>query len=423
MSNYSNNHIEPGFKITKKKIFVLVLLLALILISIPTAIWITLISLPKDNSAEFVLLYDGADPDFGIIDYSGIEYFIDGTSYFTDSSGIISFAVNDNEEHIFQIIFGGILYEKVFNTSISEDVLLATKSIDSIVLWDEIFMPALDGAYSEAFDLCYWDGSQWIIIETLFTDATGMIQFNNLVMGLYTLSETGDMDTLLTFVVDQPMTIYTENIIALPDKTTLDIDYLNTVFGTEYPVDLSTVTYALQLYSTVQEAWITIPEELYVALVIDEILGLIVFYEYFELSSNLIRITIGNAWNVDYQFLPNELLEIDLTAKSLEASFTWSSDGAIADGETVSLYFFDGIGWILVDTYITNVEGKVILTECLPMGEYKFEDNIPFFITADDVVKTVTYTVESILGERTELPHLDFICRKWNSSYFLFYVN
>lgn len=420
MSNCSNNHIKSKFKITKKKVLVILLLFTFICASVPTILLLKKIFFPKDNSTEFILLYDGADPDFSTIDYSGIEYFVDGTAYYTDSSGIISIVMNDNEEHIFQIIWHGVLYEKIFNTSISEEVLLATKSIDALVLWNEIFVPALNNLYSD-FDLYYWNGISWIIIQTAFTDVTGMIAFSSLVHGLYALSEAGDNETLLTFELDQLTIIYTENILAEPDTIIIDIDYLNTFLGTDYPIDLTTIAYALEIYSTTQKDWITVPESLYVALVIDEASGMIVFYEYTEESSNKIRIVIGNAWNVNYEFSATDtLIEIDLVAKSLDASYTWSSDGSVADGETVTLYYWNGIGWINVGSYITNVEGKVIITEMLPIGQYMFDSNPVFEITADDILKTVAYTVESILGERTVL-HLDFIVGV-KSKFFLFYV-
>jgi len=381
-----------------KKISALLILIGIILASIPTIYWLKMVLSPKDPSAEFVLLYDNADVDFGTtIDYSMIEYFIDNQSYFTDASGIISFEFNDRVDHIFQITWQGVLYERIFNTSISEEVLLATKSIDSLVLWSEIDLPAIDSGYLEAFDLLFFNSSEWIIIETVFTDATGMISISALIHGLYALSETGDMETLFTFEIDQSQIVYTENIFTEPDKTILSISYLNTFMGMDYPLDLTTVDYTLQLWSSSSSVWIDIPISLYTALVIDEINGLISFYELFN-ASNPYRIVINNSWDVNYEFRADDVVEIDLVAKSLEASFTWSDD-SIAENETVSLYFNDGIGWILVGDYVTNALGKVVITEILPIGEYRIDSNTPFFITVDDVVKIVAYTIESIFRE------------------------
>ncbi|KKL10466.1 hypothetical protein LCGC14_2555540 [marine sediment metagenome] len=65
-------------------------------------------------------------------------------------------------------------------------------------------------------------------------------------MGLYALSESGDMTTSITFTVEQDTIIYTDDILVAPDKTVIDIDYLDTIFG-DMPVDLSDINYTLQI--------------------------------------------------------------------------------------------------------------------------------------------------------------------------------
>ncbi|KKL45480.1 hypothetical protein LCGC14_2355230, partial [marine sediment metagenome] len=62
----------------------------------------------KDTSMEVVLNYAGLDIDFGTIDYSGISYFIDSVEYFTDASGIIQHVFNNEDDHIFTLLWHGV---------------------------------------------------------------------------------------------------------------------------------------------------------------------------------------------------------------------------------------------------------------------------------------------------------------------------
>jgi len=148
--------------------------------------------------------------------------------------------INNYDEHTLTILFGGVLYEYVFNSSISEVVTLATKSISALVMWDEIFIPA----ENTLVGLLYFDGTSWILIEQATTDLSGQVLFNNLVMGEYMLCEAGDTIGV-SFIIDQPTITYTTDMNIVPDKTIIDIDYLQSILGDNHPVDLSTISYEI----------------------------------------------------------------------------------------------------------------------------------------------------------------------------------
>lgn len=137
----------------KKLLGVLILFSVIIIASVPMILLLNKFFPQSDKSATFNLYYDGADIDFGIIDYSGIEnniylkcyqvYYLDGQLFVTDSSGLIEYEINDFEWHNLTILWhDGIYYTYLFNTSISEDIVLATKSIDAMTYSDEVNLPA-----------------------------------------------------------------------------------------------------------------------------------------------------------------------------------------------------------------------------------------------------------------------------------------
>ncbi len=351
---------------------------------------------PKDKSAIFNLSYLNPDAQFTSIDYSGIEYYLNGELlYVTNSLGLIEIDINKLGEQNFTMIFGGVRYEFIFNESITESIILNTKSIDALAMWDEIFMSIVNSTNDFNLNLLYFDGTSWVTIETFTAVESGMVQFNNLIMGEYALSS-GIKDTSITFTIGQDMINYTDTMIVVPDKTEISITYFDSIFGTDYPVDLSTINYILEIWSNTANDYITIPENYYVA-VKDDVLGMIVIYELLQ-SGNEYRICIGNAWNENYEFNEDVLTEIGLTAKSLVAEFLWSFESEPVNGTNFELFYYDGTDYISAGIYTTDINGKIIITELLPMGTYKFDDYATFDIVADDVVKTVGYTVESILG-------------------------
>ncbi len=108
------------------------------------------------------------------------------------------------------------------------------------------------------------------------------------------------------------------------------------------------------------------------------------------------RIAIGNSWNSTHVLVENVLTEIDLVAKSLEVSAVWSFDSAPAIDILFPLYYFDGLDYVFISDYLTDFEGKIYISELMPIGDYKVGIT-EFSIIADDVVKAVVVTAESLL--------------------------
>ncbi|KKK83400.1 hypothetical protein LCGC14_2793770, partial [marine sediment metagenome] len=183
----------------------------------------------SDISSEFVLLYSGADADFGnTIDYQNIEYWMDGVLLTTDSSGIISTTFNDQSLHNFTLIWHGVLIEHIFSSSISESISLATKSIDLSTVYDDIFI-SVDGIAGEIW---YYDVTEtYILIGTFTSDLNGDVLIENLAMGIYVINEVGLFDALNNFTLDQPTSLYTTQLIIQPIKTVFDLDYVTSIFG------------------------------------------------------------------------------------------------------------------------------------------------------------------------------------------------
>lgn len=126
---------------------------------------------PKDKEMSINLAYLTPDANFGEIDYSGIEYFLDGVSYLT-TSDTISMYFNDYDAHNFTMYFGGEEFYYNWTGSFNQLIELSTKSLTSTIIWDEIGVIAIN----TAVDL-YFNG---VFIETGITDASGLITFNNL---------------------------------------------------------------------------------------------------------------------------------------------------------------------------------------------------------------------------------------------------
>ena len=349
----------------------------------------------EDKSAEFVLMFSGLDLDFGTIDFSGIEYFIDGVSYFTDASGIINMEFNDKLTHNFTLIWHGVLYERIFNSSISEIVSLATKSIDAQLVWDEIFINIGGVFLEDTFDLLYFNGTSWILIQTVVRSGTGIIVLNSLAMGSYMIVKTGELLGVV-FTIDLLTITYTTDIPVTPSKTVITFEYINSIFGVDYPVDFTSIDWTLQFLSTVS-GWNPTTSVYYVYFdTSDGANGRMVIYEILLYTDYDYRLVIGNSWNTNYNLNETGLTEINLVAKSLDAEFLWSSDSTPVVGTDFELFWFNGTDFVSIGTYTTDVNGKVIITEMLPIGTYMFENYAAFSIVADDSMKIETYSVESV---------------------------
>ena len=382
----------------KKLLGVLILFSIILLASVPMILLLSKFFPPKDKSAEFILSYAGADPDFGtkaftscILDYSGIEYFLDGTACYTDSSGIISISINDQEWHNLTLLWHGELFFFTFNSSISEDIVLATKDIDALAYWNEINMLIVPEVMGDAFelDLLYWTGTSWIVIETITAIESGKYQFYNLVMGLYALSKSGYMDTSIKFTIDQLTITYITNMIVVPDKTIISVEYDDTIFG-EMSIDLTALDWQiLGSYDGGEWSDISLSTSWWVFYDISDIAyGIITIYEIIDIHNGLTfeyKIVIGNDWNVEYAITINDLIKIGLVAGSLKVIITWDVvGGEPAENITLSLYYFDGSEYIFYKNYLTDFEGKISIIEILPIGSYMIGETL-FVITADNL--------------------------------------
>lgn len=246
-------------------------------------------------------------------------------------------------------------------------------------------------------------------------------------MGLYALSESGDMYTSLTFTIDQLTANYTYNIFIVPDKTIIDVDYLDTIFG-EMSVDLTGVDWVILARKVDSGSdWqdISLNENWWLYYDVSDIAnGVITIYEILVnidgTSFYEYKIVIGNAWNMEQLLVLDTTTEINLVAKSLEASVVWSSDGTPYIDMMVPLYYHDGTDYIFFADYLTDFEGKIYITDLLPIGLYMLGVT-EFTITADDVVKIVTCTIESLFWRRE--PHLDSIKGTIEFKYFFFFMS
>ena len=425
----------------KKLLGVLILFSIILLASVPVILLLNKFFPQSDKSATFTLYYDSPDIDFGTIDYSGIEnniylkcyqvYYLDGQLFVTDSSGLIEYEINDFKWHNLTIIWhDGVLYEYLFNSSITQDIVLATKSIDAMSYWDEIFLPAdWDSRELIEIDLLWFDGTGWVVIETLTASLNGSVQLNNLIMGLYALSESGDNYVSLTFTIDQATAIYINDIYIVPDKTIVDVDYLDTIFG-DMPVDLSAIDWVILGRKVGSgDVWqdISLNENWWLYFDVSDIAnGVITIYEILDKIVNIettyyeYKIVIGNAWiGTEVPLVLDTTTPINLVAKSLDATIVWSSDGTPYIDMMVPLYCFDGSDYVFVANYLTNSEGKIYIDSLMPTGMWMLGVT-EFNITADDVVKTVTCIVESLFWRR-ENPHLDSN-RDIEFKYFFFFM-
>lgn len=384
--NYTFKFIKFEDKAEKIGCFLIVAIISFSFIFLPIYIFF---QFPEDNSAEFIFEYDTPDLDFGTIDYSGIEYFIDGVPYFTDASGIVHFVINDEELHTFSCLFGGVLYEYTFDASTQQYVTLATKDISSIILYDTVFTLADD----VLVDLYFHTGTEWILIETISTDLTGLASFTGLIMGSYLIVESGLFVEANIFALEQDTIIYTTGVLIPPKETVIDIEYLNTIFGADYPVDLSTITFSLWIQGTAFDELLHSDGVAY-----NNAEGQIIIY-------NLYEVAVPDLWHIEityagaiqsFDIAYHTLTAIDLVAKSGEFEFLWSSDSAPVQNRNFELFWFDGVDWISAGMYMTDVDGKIIIDSLLIIGQYKFDDYAIFTVVSSDVVVIEQFSVESI---------------------------
>ncbi len=347
----------------------------------------------KDTSMEVVLSYAGEDLDFGTndnknfiaskFDYSGISYFIDGVEYFTDASGIIQHSFNDELNHTFTLLWHGVLTTFNFNTSINEAVVLETKDIEVNSLWNEVFTPISN----MDFQIWYYNGISWSLIESAQTDVNGVAVISALVMGIYVACEVGDFNALNNFTVDQITTLFSTEIYQDAVKTIITVDYLNTIFGTDYPVDLASLIWEVSFsgqtanYPAHHDGVIVSGNTITYYNLLDSFAWNFIITGYAGYTQELVNI--------------NGLTAVKLDAKSLEAEFLWSEDSAPVIGMDIDLFWFNGTEFVLVGTYVTDGSGILTITEQLIIGTYKLNSNPSFDIVASDVVKTVSYSVES----------------------------
>ncbi|KKL26862.1 hypothetical protein LCGC14_2391070, partial [marine sediment metagenome] len=102
-------------------------------------------------------------------------------------------------------------------------------------------------------------------------------------------------------------------------------------------------------------------------------------------------------YSIFYPITQDGLTDVDFVAASGDFSFLWSSDNSPAIDHTAELFFDNAGTWISVDNYTTDSNGKVIITEMLIPGTYKFNSNTPFVIPIGMVNIVDTYSVESLL--------------------------
>lgn len=329
------------------------------------------------------------------------------------TSDTISIFLNDKLEHNLTIYFSGETYEYIFNTSIDEIIALACKSLEATVMWEDINV-TIDGM---SVILYYFDGTSWIAIEEVVSNINGLVSFSGLVMGNYRLDST-------EFTLNQSTITHTTDVFIEAIKTVIDIDYISSITG-ETVVDLSTIDWVIGCQNP---TWIILDLSsmnpvFYDGVIINNATGTVVFYnlvDSLEYPWEFIIYDYAEAVSNRNPITTSAFNQINIDAKSLEAEFLWSSDSLPVIGESFELFMQDGTEWISLGTYITNEEGKVILTNVLPIGVYKFNDMAEWSIIANDNVKTVVSTVESLCVKKESFS-LGFY-RDIESKNFFFFV-
>ncbi len=340
----------------------------------------------KGTSMEVVLNYAGLDIDFGTIDYSGISYFIDSVEYFTDASGIIQHVFNNEDDHIFTLLWHGVLTTFAFNTTINEAVILETKEVEVNSLWNEIFT----FASNVDFEVWYYDGTTFISIENATTNSFGVATISGLVMGSFVVCQVGGFNALDNFTIDQLTTVYTTNVYVDADKTIIDFDYL----AGNIPVDLSLFSWEIGWMSA---TWYVISDLSYDGMIVNEALGTITIYNIQDIAWKVRVYDYAGVPMTEYSITNGGLLEIELSTKSLSASLVWSSDGiSPVIGMDLELFWFNGTDFESIGIYVSDGSG-IITTANLIMGTYKLNNFAAFDIVAGDVIKSVSYSVESQL--------------------------
>ena len=370
---------------------VLFLIVVIVLASVPVILLLKF--LPQGTSMSFTLEYDNSDPNFGIIDYSGIEYYLDGQLFTTDSSGLIEVFISGINEYNLTIYFGGETITRIFNkTSISETIKLTTKSINGTVMWDEIFVP--NDRMIEVI-LQYYNGINWIDIESGITDINGLVNFSGLVIGNYRIENN-------EFTVEQSTITYTTDILVDAVKTIIDVDYnkLLTIFGNNYPVDLSTIAWEIRcIQNNVLFNITKKDDEKADGLIVNNETGVITIYNILHQTgiSWQLRILNYNGVITNYAFTDNEFNQIELVAKSLELRVISNFEEEPAVGFDFELfYLYKGTEFISIGIFTTDINGLISISETLPIGTYYFEGQSEFSITAEDTMVVVNYTIEPI---------------------------
>ncbi|KKL47135.1 hypothetical protein LCGC14_2338560, partial [marine sediment metagenome] len=349
---------------------------------------------PSDDIfAEFVLQYNVPDADFNTIDFSGISYLVDNVEFFTDASGIINLVFNDILSHNFTILFGGVSQTIIITETItSQDVMLSTKTIDLSTVFDEIFIIA------GGIDVEIWynyAGTSWDLIQVSTTNVDGDASILGLVKGTFVISEVGLFNSLNNFTLDQPTTLYTTQLIIQPIKTVFDLDYVTSIFGADYPVNISGLVWDITSDGTSAFSSSTWSD----GFIING--GIVSVYNLFPSMVIPWIFTVFNYGGISYvsDVVIGGFNEVELPSKVLEATWLYSYDNAPAVGFDVILSLFNGTDFEEIGSYTTDLNGKITVSN-LPIGQYKLNGD-EFDIIATDLIHTESYILESKSLEAT----------------------
>lgn len=341
---------------------------------------------PKGITMSMTLDYLNPDAEFTSISYANIEYWLDGVLLTTENESINTF-FNDFESHNLTIYFSGETYEYIFNADISETISLACKSLEVTVEWDEIFA----GIPGMSYDLLF-NGE---VIETVVSDANGLVSIGGLIIGAYILAETGLL-TGLAFSIAQDTVMYESDILITPNKTIIDVDYISSITG-DTIVDLDTIEWDIRYYIdgviSTNSIWIN-PSFM---TGITNASGVITIYNLLILEGFTYKLEILNyagETETYFDITIDEFTQVELSGKDLEAEFLWSFDNAPVVGEDYELFFNTTSGWISAGIYTTDALGTITILDSLPIGIYKL-DGVEFEVVANDVITTVNVVVGS----------------------------
>ncbi len=206
-------------------------------------------------------------------------------------------------------------------------------------------------------------------------------------MGSFVICQVGGFNALNNFTIDQLTTVYTTDFYVDADKTIIDIEYI----GGNIPVDLSLFSWEIGWEGS---QWYVIANTSYDGMIINEALGTITIYNIQDIAWKLRVFDYAGVPMTEYSITNGGLLEIELSTKSLSASLDWSSDSSPVVGMELELFWFNGTGFESIGLYTSDVSG-IITTANLIMGTYKLNNFAAFDIVASDVVKTLSYSIQS----------------------------